>query len=92
MDIASALISAGSSVLVGVLALLGVIITNNRSNNKMQNESKTTQAVTNERIDELTREVRAHNDFASRIPVLEEKIKVVNRRISDLEQFHKPNN
>ena len=91
MDIASALISAGSSVLVGVLALLGVIITINRSNNKMQNESKTTQAVTNERIDELTREVRAHNDFASRIPVLEEKIKVVNRRISDLEQFHKPN-
>jgi hypothetical protein len=91
MGIASALISAGSSVLVGVLALLGVIITNNRSNNKMQNESKTAQAVTNERIDELTREVRAHNDFASRIPVLEEKIKVVNRRISDLEQFHKPN-
>lgn len=91
MDLASALISAGSSILVGVLALLGVIITNNRSNNKMQNESKTAQAVTNERLDELTREVRTHNDFASRIPVLEEKIKVVNRRLSDLEQFHKPN-
>lgn len=91
MDILSSLISAAGSVLVGVLALIGVMITNNRSNTKMQNESRTAQAVTNERIDELTREVRAHNDFASRIPVLEEKIKVINRRISNLEQFHKPN-
>jgi TolA-binding protein len=91
MDLASALISAGSSVIVGILALVGVMITNNHSNNKMQNEMRTAQAVTDERIDELTREVRTHNDFASRIPVLEEKIKVVNRRIEDLEQFHKPN-
>ena len=91
MNIASALISAGSSIVVGILALVGVMITNSHSNNKMQNEMRTAQAVTDERIDELTREVRTHNDFASRIPVLEEKIKVVNRRIEDLEQFHKPN-
>jgi primosomal protein N'' len=67
------------------------MITNNRSNNKMQQEMKTSQAVTDEKINELTREVRKHNDFAERIPVLEEKIKVTNHRLSDLEEFHKPN-
>lgn len=51
---------------------------------------KTAQAVTDERISELTREVRMHNDFATRIPVIEEKIDVANHRIYDLEQFHKP--
>lgn len=87
-----ALISAGSAIVVGVLSLVGVIITNSRSNNKMQNNIKTAQAVTDERISELTREVRMHNGFAQRIPVIEEQIKVVNHRIGDLEQFHKPTN
>ena len=87
-----ALISAGAAVVVGLLSLVGVIITNSRSNNKMQNNIKTAQAVTDERISELTREVRMHNGFAQRIPVIEEQIKVVNHRISDLEELHKPNN
>lgn len=86
-----ALIAGGSSIIVGLLALAGVVITNSRSNNKMQNEMKTNQAVTKEQINELTREVRMHNDFAQRIPVIEEKVKSINRRIADLEEFHKPN-
>lgn len=86
------LISAGASVLVGVLALIGVIITNNRANNKMQNKMTTAQAVTDERISELTREVRVHNNFAQRVPVIEEQIKVANHRLADLEELHKPNN
>lgn len=53
---------------------------------------KTAQAVTDERISELTREVRLHNNFAQRIPVIEEQIKVVNHRIVDLEDLHKANN
>ena len=85
-----ALIAAGAAIIVGVLSLVGVMVTNSRANNKMQNEMKTNQAVTKEQITELTREVRMHNDFAQRIPVLEEKVKVINRRISDLEAFHKP--
>ena len=80
-----ALIAAGASVIVGLLSLIGVVITNSRSNNKMQNDIKTAQAVTDERISELTREVRKHNNFAERIPVIEEKIKVANHRIDDLE-------
>ncbi len=88
---AQALIAAGSAVVVGLLSLIGVMITNSRSNSKMQSEMKTAQAVTEERIDELTREVREHNNFAHRIPVVEEKIKVINHRLDDLEKYHKPN-
>lgn len=87
-----ALISAGAAVVAGLLSLVGVMITNSHSNNKIQNEMKTGQAVTDERISELTREVRLHNNFAQRIPVIEEQIKVVNNRVGNLEQLHKPNN
>lgn len=84
-----ALISAGAAVIAGVLSLIGVAITNSRSNNKMQNDIKTAQAVTEERISELTREVRMHNDFARRIPVIEEQIRVANHRVADLEELHR---
>lgn len=87
-----ALISAGAAVVVGLLSLVGVMISNNRANSKMQNDMKTAQAVTDERISELTREVREHNGFGRRIPVIEEQVKVINHRISDLEELHKPNN
>ena len=87
-----ALISAGAAIVVGLLSLVGVMITNSRSNSKMQNDIKTVQAVTDERISELTREVRMHNDFARRIPVIEEQLKVANHRVADLEELHKPNN
>ncbi|MEE0970125.1 MAG: hypothetical protein U0M06_12210 [Clostridia bacterium] len=85
-----ALIAAVASVTVGVLSLVGVMVTNSRANNKMQSEMKTQQVLTDERLCELTREVRMHNDFARRIPVIEEKIKTANHRIDDLEGFHKP--
>ena len=48
--------------------------------------------MTDTKIQELTREVREHNNFAKRMPVVEEQIKVINHRISDLEQYHKPTN
>lgn len=85
-----ALIAAGAAVIVGLLSLAGVMITNSRSNNKMQNEMKTSQAVTEERIEELTREVREHNNFALEIPVLKEQLKGIKRRIDELEKYHKP--
>ena len=87
-----ALISAGAAIVVGVRSLIGVMVTNSRANSKMQNDIKTVQAVTDERISELTREVRMHNDFARRIPVIEEQLKVANHRVADLEELHKPNN
>lgn len=87
-----AIISAGAGIIVGALTLVGVIITNNRANDKIQHKLETSQAVTDTKIEELTREVRAHNEFATRIPVLEEKIEVANHRIKDLESYHKGGN
>ena len=69
------------AIITGVLTLIGVLLSNSRS-----------QAVTETRLEELTREVRLHNNFAQRVPVMEEQIKVVNHRISDLENaVHKHN-
>ena len=81
-----AFIAAGASITVGVLSLVGVIITNVNSNRKIEQQLETAQAVTDCKIDELTREVREHNNFARRMPVVEEQIRVINHRIKDLEQ------
>ena len=80
----------GDSVIValitGGLALIGVIISNISSNNKIQQQISTAQSVTDTKVEELTREVREHNNFARRMPVVEEQIKVINHRIDDLER------
>ena len=72
--------------IVGGLSLVGVIFTNLSSNKKVQTDMKVQAAVTDEKIVELTREVREHNNFAKRMPVVEEQIKVINHRIKDLEK------
>lgn len=73
-----------SACIAGGLALVGVIITNLTSNNKMQSENKTAQAVTDNKIENLTDEVRKHNRFAERVPILEEKVKVLEKDVEDL--------
>lgn len=88
-DIAVALIAAGSSLLVGLMSLIGVMITTAKANNKIQTQIEVSQAVTKSEIKELTREVREHNNFARRMPVVEEQIKVINHRIENLEGYHK---
>ena len=83
------------AIIAGGLSLVGVIITNNSNSKRMtsqiENQLQISQAVTDTKLEELTREVRAHNNFAMRVPVLEEQMKVANHRIDDLEGFHKPN-
>ena len=78
-----------SAVITGVLALAGVVITSVSSNKKIEKKLEISQAVTDCKIDELTREVREHNNFAHRMPVVEEQIKVINHRIADLEKVKK---
>ena len=75
-----------ASVITGVLALVGVIISNIASNKKIESDLSKNQAVTDTKLEELTREVREHNSFAQRVPVIEEQIKVANHRIDDLER------
>ena len=65
------------ALISGTLTLLGVLVANSRS-----------QAVTDIKLAELTREVREHNNFAKRMPVVEEQIKVINHRLDDLEREH----
>lgn len=72
-------------LITGVLALVGVVITSHSTAKKMQANLEKNQAVTETKIEELTREVREHNGFARRMPVVEEQIKVINHRIKDLE-------
>lgn len=74
------------AIITGGLSLIGVIISNNRTSKSMDAKLDKQQAVTETKLEELTREVRAHNNFAQRVPVLEEQIKVVNHRIADLEK------
>lgn len=88
-NVAVALIAAGASIFCGISTLIGVIVTNSKSNKQYEKKLEIHQAVTDTKIDELTREVREHNNFAQRMPVLEEKLKVANHRIDDLEGYHK---
>ncbi len=69
------------TVISSFCVLLGVLLSNRNSTDKMQNEMRTAQAVTDTKIEELTREVREHNNFAKRVPVLEEQIKILKEEI-----------
>lgn len=73
------------AVITGGLSLVGVFFSNMQGNKNIEHQLDKRQAVTDTKIEELTREVRAHNNFAQRVPVLEEQMKVANHRIEDLE-------
>lgn len=73
------------ALITGGLSLIGTIITVLLTNNKTREEMKISQAVMKNEIENLTREVRNHNNFAQRMPVIEEQIKVINHRLDDLE-------
>ena len=73
-----------SAAITGVLALLGVIITSIQSNKKIEQKLNTAQAVTDCKLEELTREVREHNNFAKRMPVVEEQIKNIREKMDYL--------
>ena len=69
------------TVISSFCVLLGVLLSNRNSTDKMQSEMRTAQAVTDTKIEELTREVREHNGFARRIPVMEEQIKELQKGV-----------
>lgn len=77
------------ALITGGMSLFGVIVTCLATARKSENAMRVNQAVTDTKLDELTREVRTHNHFAQRMPVVEHEIKVINHRIEDLERFHK---
>ncbi len=74
------------ALITGGLSLAGVVVTCMATAKRNESAMRISQAVTDTKIDELTREVREHNGFARRMPVVEEQIKVINHRLTDLEK------
>lgn len=74
------------AIITGLFTFAGVVVTNIVNNKKVQYQLHEQQKITDVKLEELTREVRKHNNFAERVPVIEEQIKVINYRIDDLER------
>lgn len=77
------------AIITGIATITAVVITNKSSNREITHKLETHQAVTDTKIDALTAEVKSHNNFAQRMPVVEEQIKVINHRLEDLEHESK---
>ena len=75
-----------TALITGGLTLIGTVMTVSSGQKKTDHKLEMAQAVTDCKLDELTREVRMHNNFAQRVPVIEEQVKVINHRIADLEE------
>lgn len=74
------------SVITGICSIVAVAVTSAASGKKLQQQLEISQAVMNTKLEALTSEVRTHNEFARRMPVIEEQIKVINHRLDDLER------
>lgn len=74
------------AIISSIASVVAVIVTSISSNAKIQKQMEISQAVMQEKISNLADEVRTHNEFARRMPVVEEQIKVINHRIDDLEK------
>ena len=80
-----------AAAITGSLSLLGVVVTCLATARKTEKAQAIAQAVTDTKIQELTREVRSHNHFAQRLPVVECQIAAIHHRLEVLETYHKPN-
>ena len=79
-----------TALITGGLSLIGVVITCLATARRNENNLRISQAITDTKLEELTRAVQEHNNFARRMPVVEEQIKVINHRLTDLEAFRRP--
>ena len=77
------------ALITGGLSLVGVVITNMATSKKQEKAAAVAQAVMDTKIDELTREVREHNNFAQKMPVMQQGLKDLERRVGILEQYHR---
>ena len=80
------------AMISGGVTLIGAVVSNLAGQRRTENNMRINQAVIDTKIDELTREVREHNNFARRMPVVEEQIKVINHRVEDLERQEERSN
>lgn len=80
------------ALITGGMSLVGVVVTCVVTSRKNETAVKVAQAVTDTKIDELTREVRLHNGFAEKIPVMQQQIKTLSDDVTELKGYHKPTN
>lgn len=80
------------AVITGGLSLVGVVLTNMATAKKQEQAQAVAQAITDTKIDNLTQEVRQHNGFAQKIPLLQAKCESLEHRVTDLEKYHKQPN
>lgn len=78
------------ALITGGMSLMGVVITCLATARKTQKNQEVAQAVMKTELKELTREVRAHNNFAQRMPVVEREISMINAQIRELRSYHRP--
>lgn len=78
------LIGLISAALTGILSLLGVILTNKSSNEKMVSKIETSQAITDTKLESLTEEVKKHNNFATRVPVIENRLDTLEDTVKEI--------
>ena len=78
------------ALITGGLSLVGVVITCLATAKKTEKATAVAQAITETKLSELTREVREHNNFAQKMPILQQKVTDIERRVGILEQYHKP--
>lgn len=77
------------ALITGGLSLVGVVITSMATSKKQEKAAAVAQAVMDTKIDELTREVREHNNFAQKMPAMQQELKDLERRVGNLEQYHR---
>lgn len=77
-----------AALITGGAAIISNIMTSNKASREMEHKLETHQAVTDTKLEELTREVRKHNNFAERMPVVEQEIKDLNKTVDKLQAFH----
>lgn len=78
------------ALITGGLSLFGVVVTCLATSKKTEKAAAVAQAITETKLEELTREVREHNNFAQKMPVLQQEVNDIKRRVGVLEQYHKP--
>ena len=78
-----------SSLITGIFALIGVVISNLAAEKKRDKKAAVDQAVTTTKLEELTREVREHNNFAQKMPAMQQAMNDLERRVAHLEQYHR---
>lgn len=72
------------AIITGGLALVGVVITNVSANKQIENNLKIAQAVTDTKIENLTNEVRRHNDYVTRVPLIEDRVERLEKKVDKI--------